>query len=138
MGTFDNVRLFISDKIKTESYRPDLAFQRLDTQEWHLILSKIDKLVTKEKPSETRNLSMGDMQKLTKKWNSRLGLQSARGPYSMHSMWPDFVLAPPPTPWIYWSTPSLTTLSWRTCQFPTSPSRGKRSTCWTGTHCTQI
>ena len=75
MGTFDNVRLFISDKIKTESYMPDLAFQRLDTKEWHLILSNIDKLVNKEKPSETRNLSMGDMQKLTKKWNSRLGLQ---------------------------------------------------------------
>ena len=34
MGTFDNVRLFISDKIKTESYRPDLAFQRLDTKDW--------------------------------------------------------------------------------------------------------
>ena len=65
--------------------------------------SPTPQLGTKEKPSETRNLSMGDMQKLTKKWNSRLGLQSAMGPYSMHSMWPDFVLAPPPTPWIYWS-----------------------------------
>jgi hypothetical protein len=53
-------------------------------------------------------------------------------------MWPDFVLAPPPTPWMYWSTPSLTTSSWRTWQLPTSPSRCKRSTCWTGTHCTQI